>query len=163
MAPQPCMRGNQKARRQGSRASIAIYFLALYDNPWASCRRSGCNTFISLGIGNRPPCLCHQPEDLVIPYIGPEIIAVLLNKRTLERNEPFISGCLMKQAAAKAARWFIARCVSKFFAIKAKRTLYSQPPSTRYDICSSARNKQIGGVLCHQPAPSVPISLRHFQ
>jgi len=47
----------------------------------------------------------------VIPYIGPEIIAVLLNKRTLERNEPFISGCLMKQAAAKAAtpdrtHWF---------------------------------------------------------
>ena len=69
-----------------------------------------------------------------MPYIGPEIIAILLNKRTLERNEPFISGCLMKQAAAKAARWFIARFVSKFFAIKANRALYSQPPSVRSDI-----------------------------
>jgi hypothetical protein len=117
-------------------------FVALYDNPSASCRRIGCNTLIPLGIRKSTPCLCHQAEDLVIPYIGPEIIAVLLNKRTLERKEPFISGCLMKQVAAKAAGWFIARFVSEFFAIKAKRNLYSQPPSTRCDICSSARNRQ---------------------
>jgi hypothetical protein len=88
----------------------------------------------------------------VIPYIGPEIIAVLRDKGTFERNEPFTGGCLTKPAAAKAARWFIARFVSKFFAIKAKRTLYSQPPSTPCDIANSARNKQIGGVLCHRPA-----------
>ena len=61
---------------------------------------------------------------LVIPYIGPEIIAVLLNKRTLERNKPFIGGSLMKQAAATAARWLTARVVSKCFAIKAKRAHY---------------------------------------
>lgn len=70
----------------------------------------------------------------MIPYIGPEMFAILLNKRTLERNELFISGCLLMQAAAKAARCFIARFVSKFFAIKAKRALYSQPPSIRCDI-----------------------------
>jgi hypothetical protein len=40
----------------------------------------------------------------VIPYIGPEIIAVLRNESTLERNEPVIGGSLMKHAAAKAGR-----------------------------------------------------------
>jgi hypothetical protein len=36
-------------------------------------------------------CLCHQPEDLVIPYIGPEFIAALRNKANSGQNKTVIS------------------------------------------------------------------------
>jgi hypothetical protein len=80
-------------------------------------------------MNNPAPCLCHHREDLVIPYIGPEIIAALCNKAIPARNEPVIGGSLTNHIA-KTARSLIARFVSGLQATKGNKTVDSQPPST---------------------------------
>jgi hypothetical protein len=85
--------------------------------------------FISLGINKSAPCFCLQPEDLVIPHIGPEFIAALRDNTAPERSNTVDGGSVMKQEVAKTARSFIALFVSKLRAIKAKKTLRLQPPS----------------------------------
>jgi hypothetical protein len=69
---------------------------------------------------------CHQPEDLVIPHIGPEFIAALRDKSTPERSNTVIGGSLIKHDVAKTTRSLIALLVSKLRTIKAKKTLRSQ-------------------------------------
>jgi hypothetical protein len=56
---------------------------------------SGCNIFIPLGINKLAPCLCQQPEDLVIPYIGPGFIAALRNRAHFGRKKVVVGGSLV--------------------------------------------------------------------
>ena len=98
--------------------------------------------FIPLGIKKSAPCFCLQPEDLVIPHIGPEFIAALRDKTAPERSNTVIGVSLMKHEVAKTARSFIALFVSKLRAIKGKKTLRSQRPSMHprpLAICSVQR------------------------
>jgi hypothetical protein len=87
------------------------------------------NIFFPLGIKKSALCFCHQPEDLVIPHIGPEFIAALRDRTTPEPNNTVVGGSVMKHDVAKTTRSLIALFASKLRALKAKKTLRSQPPS----------------------------------
>jgi len=65
----------------------------------------------------------------VIPHIGPEFIAALRDTTTPERSNTVVGGSVMKHDVAKTAHSVIALFVNKLRAIKAKKTLRSQPPS----------------------------------
>ena len=79
----------------------------------------------------------------MIPYIGPEFVAALHNKNIPRRKEPVIDDAQMKRAAAKTTDSLIARVVAKLRAIRARKTFFSDPPSTHISTPShcSARHK----------------------
>ena len=66
----------------------------------------------------------------MIPYIGPEFIAALRKKTAAGRDQAVLGVSLTKPGAAKAARSLMARFVTRFLGLKAKKPGNLQSPST---------------------------------
>jgi hypothetical protein len=78
----------------------------------------------------------------VIPHIGPEFIAALRDRTTPEGNNTVVGASVMKHDVAKTTRSLIAFFANKLRALKAKKTLRSQPPSmhpSAFSHCSVRR------------------------